>query len=55
MRGLMGSPQWTAPERLRNDGCTEKADVFSFGVLTYEVLARQLPVCRLASTGCSLL
>lgn len=39
----IGSPQWTAPEKLRGDKYDEKADSFSFGVLMYEVMARELP------------
>jgi len=39
----VGSPQWTAPEILRGGAYDEKADSYSFGVLMYEVLARQLP------------
>ena len=39
----VGSPQWTAPEKLRGGKYGEKADVFSFGMLLYEVMARELP------------
>jgi len=42
-RSGVGSPQWTAPEILRGGLYDEKADSYSFGVLLYEVLARQLP------------
>ena len=42
-RSGVGSPQWTAPEILRGGRYDEKADSYSFGVLLYEVLARQLP------------
>ena len=30
----VGSPQWTAPEKLRGGKYDEKADVFSFGAFT---------------------
>ncbi|KAL1515502.1 hypothetical protein AB1Y20_002125 [Prymnesium parvum] len=39
----VGSPQWTAPEKLRGEKYDEKADTFSFGMLLYEVMARELP------------
>ena len=31
---LRGTPLWTAPEILRGDTYTEKADVYSFGIGT---------------------
>ncbi|EOD21219.1 hypothetical protein EMIHUDRAFT_241475, partial [Emiliania huxleyi CCMP1516] len=42
-RSGIGSPQWIAPEILRGGRSDVKADSYSFGVLLYEVLARQLP------------
>ena len=41
--GSMGSPQWTAPEKLRGKRYDEKADSYSYGILMYEVLARKVP------------
>ena len=38
-----GSPQWTAPEKLRGESVDEKVDVYSYGILMYEVMARKLP------------
>lgn len=38
-----GTPSWTAPEVLRNDRYTEKADVFGFGVVVWECVTRQDP------------
>ena len=37
-QGTMGSPQWTAPEKLRGQRYDEKADSYSYGILLYEVL-----------------
>lgn len=35
------NPVWLAPEVLREEEYTEKADVYSFGVILYELLTRQ--------------
>ena len=33
----LGSPQWTAPELLRGKAADECADIYSYGLLVYEV------------------
>jgi serine/threonine protein kinase/ABC-type phosphate transport system substrate-binding protein len=38
-----GSPCWTAPEIIRGEKYTEKADVYSFGIILWELLTRQQP------------
>jgi len=38
-----GTPAWVAPEVLRNQRYTEKADVFSYGVVLWELVTRQRP------------
>eukprot|EP01104_Vermistella_antarctica_P021228 TRINITY_DN944_c0_g1_i1.p1 TRINITY_DN944_c0_g1~~TRINITY_DN944_c0_g1_i1.p1 ORF type:complete len:806 (+),score=134.52 TRINITY_DN944_c0_g1_i1:321-2738(+) len=38
-----GTPSWTAPEVLRNEIYSAKADVYSFGVLVWELFARKDP------------
>ena len=35
----LGSPQWTAPELLRGKAADECADIYSYGLLVYEVTA----------------
>jgi hypothetical protein len=38
-----GTPCWTAPEVLRNEHYTEKADVYSFAIVIWECLTREDP------------
>ena len=38
-----GSPLWVAPEIIRGDTYDERCDVFSFGIMVWEVCSRQLP------------
>ena len=37
-KGTAGTPEWTAPEVLRNDRSDEKCDVYSYGVILYELV-----------------
>ncbi|KAM8930104.1 dual specificity testis-specific protein kinase 2 [Pelodytes ibericus] len=37
---VVGSPYWMAPEVLRDEHYNEKADVFSFGIILCEIIAR---------------
>lgn len=38
-----GSPAWSAPEVLRGEPYDEKADVFSYGIVLWEILSRSRP------------
>jgi len=40
---LCGTPSWAAPEVLRNEVYTEKVDVYSYGVVLWEMVSRQDP------------
>lgn len=39
----LGTLQWVAPEILREERYTEKADVYSFAILIWELVARAVP------------
>ncbi|GMH69969.1 hypothetical protein TL16_g05291 [Triparma laevis f. inornata] len=41
--GNTGTTQWMAPEVLRNERYGEKADVYSFGVIMWEIITRECP------------
>jgi len=43
MTGQVGTYQWMAPEVLANERYTEKADVYSFGIILWEMATRQCP------------
>ncbi|KAE8676025.1 Detected protein of confused Function [Hibiscus syriacus] len=38
-----GTPEWMAPEVLRNEPANEKCDVYSFGVILWELVTLQIP------------
>eukprot|EP00887_Chlorella_sp_A99_P002361 scaffold10.g2361.t1 len=42
--GQIGTLAWAAPELLLGARCTEKADIYSFGVLLWEICTRTTPV-----------
>lgn len=52
-----GTPKWTAPEVLRMNSYSEKADVFSFGIVLWEILMREEPYANIpgmqVSQSCS--
>jgi len=42
-RSDMGPIRWSAPEAMRNNQYSESSDVFSFGVVLYEMFVQRLP------------
>lgn len=42
-KSALGTPQWMAPEILRNEPSNEKSDVFSFGVVLWELMTVSIP------------
>lgn len=38
-----GTPAWTAPEIMRHERYTERADIYSLGIVMWEVATRKLP------------
>lgn len=39
----IGTAAWMAPETLREERYSEKADVWAFGVITWEMVTREVP------------
>merc|ERR1712000_41900 len=42
-RDRLHNPVWLAPEIMKKEQYTEKADVFSFGIIMWELIMRQKP------------
>ncbi|OVA11719.1 Protein kinase domain [Macleaya cordata] len=42
-KSMAGTPEWMAPEVLRNEPSNEKCDVYSFGVILWELATLRMP------------
>ncbi len=40
---FVGTVAWMAPEVIRHENCSEKVDVWSYGVLLWEILMQEKP------------
>merc|ERR1712176_1167375 len=38
-----GTPEWMAPEVLRSEPANEKSDIYSYGIILYELLTGKVP------------
>lgn len=54
MTGNCGTVQWMAPEVLANRSYDEKADVYSFGIIVWELLSRECPYEGMTAIQCAL-
>jgi len=44
----IGNPRWTAPEIINKQPYTKRADVFSFGMVLYELVSKKFPSRKLS-------
>jgi serine/threonine protein kinase len=54
MTGNCGTVQWMAPEVLANMDYDERADVFSYGIILWELLSRECPYEGMTAIQCAL-
>jgi len=54
MTGNCGTVQWMAPEVLCNEDYAEPADVFSFGIILWEMLTKECPYDGMSPIQCAL-
>ncbi|CAB4056108.1 MAP3K7 [Lepeophtheirus salmonis] len=55
MTNNKGSAAWMAPEVFEGNKYTEKCDIYSHGILTWEVLTRRLPFDEIKGNNCRIL
>jgi mitogen-activated protein kinase kinase kinase 9 len=48
MTGKIGTYQWMAPEVIAGKPYTEKADIFSYGIILWEISSREPPFRRIS-------
>ena len=54
MTGNCGTVQWMAPEVLSNQRYNEKADIYSYGIILWELLTRSCPYEGMGAVQCAL-
>jgi serine/threonine protein kinase len=54
MTGNCGTVQWMAPEVLSNEAYNEKADVYSYGIICWELLTAECPFDGMTPIQCAL-
>ena len=54
MTGKIGTYQWMAPEVIKSQKYTEKADVFSFAIILWEIASREPPYRNVGGAQVSL-
>lgn len=46
-KSVVGTPQWMSPEVLENSPIDEKSDIYSYGMVLYEIVTNSLPFSTL--------
>lgn len=54
MTNRIGTFQWMAPEVINGEVYTEKADIFSYGIILWEIAAREPPYKNIMGTKVSI-
>ncbi len=47
-RGRIGTPHWMAPEIMKGNMYSEASDVFSYGMIIWEIVTCEIPYCGLS-------
>ena len=42
-KARVGTPNWMAPEICRGENYTDKADIYSFGLIVWEIVSKDIP------------